>query len=501
MYLEIAAALYMVGDFIYHRIQNGDWPFPAQTPPNNPAQEITTPRTDPGAPYPLLYGRCRVKAPILAWTNTVSVFDGPGEGATSPFVYAIDMHFVLGIPPAEGSILLHNVFTGERTLDLSIASPPTNAFGAPNYFAGGFTQSTDDSRMVGGYYEVLEGRSDQLVVDGGGVATTILGHQMLEAGVVAGQIPSYRGFASVFLHDNPAADTMNLEHGKWITGVAPQIQAYGFEISARPAGLGSGPIGDDLNPVDVVYDILVEKLGISTAKLDMASLTAAASTLRDEAHGFSRSWEARTTAIDALQEILMQIDAVLFSNPTTGLISLKLIRPDYDPLAILGISPDNCIELQNFAGGSWTDVANKVTVTYTDRENGYQTNTAKAQNQGNAVGQDGQTSEVQLMMPGVCTRELAQAIAARELEARSRPIMKCRAKVYPMFLRVLPGDAVMLTWPRFGISRVVFRVAAVNRGTLENGAITLDLIQDYFYQWRRVRPAPPFTTVIGSIGG
>lgn len=40
-------------------------------------------------------------------------------------------------------------------------------------------------------------------------------------------------------------------------------------------------------------------------------------------------------------------------------------------------------------------------------------------------------------------------------------------------------------------SGVIMRVANVGRGTLENGAITLDLIQDYFYVHRGIVHALP----------
>jgi hypothetical protein len=52
----------------------------------------------------------------------------------------------------------------------------------------------------------------------------------------------------------------------------------------------------------------------------------------------------------------------------------------------------------------------------------------------------------------------------------------------------VPGDVVSLSWPEYGISGVVMRVANVSRGTLANGAIKLDLLQDFFYVWRYQPP-------------
>jgi hypothetical protein len=43
------------------------------------------------------------------------------------------------------------------------------------------------------------------------------------------------------------------------------------------------------------------------------------------------------------------------------------------------------------------------------------------------------------------------------------------------------------------------RVAAVSVGTLKDGSIVIDLIQDYFYQWRNRRPVNVID-IIGQIG-
>jgi hypothetical protein len=66
------------------------------------------------------------------------------------------------------------------------------------------------------------------------------------------------------------------------------------------------------------------------------------------------------------------------------------------------------------------------------------------------------------------------------------------------FIDVLPGDAVMLTWPEASISNIAMRVVDVDHGTLENGAIVLGLIQDYYYANRLVPPSPIDVTVFGG---
>ncbi len=70
--------------------------------------------------------------------------------------------------------------------------------------------------------------------------------------------------------------------------------------------------------------------------------------------------------------------------------------------------------------------------------------------------------------------------------------MKFRALVDRSFVRVNPGDAIKVTWSGPDIAGLVFRVVAPpDRGTLENGTIALDLVQDAAYTYRQIAPLPP----------
>jgi len=45
---------------------------------------------------------------------------------------------------------------------------------------------------------------------------------------------------------------------------------------------------------------------------------------------------------------------------------------------------------------------------------------------------------------------------------------------------VFPGDVFRLTWPEFDIADVVYRALAVNRGTLQDGKIIIDAVEDVY---------------------
>jgi hypothetical protein len=77
-------------------------------------------------------------------------------------------------------------------------------------------------------------------------------------------------------------------------------------------------------------------------------------------------------------------------------------------------------------------------------------------------------SHEERVLPGSLTR------------SRRGPLIKCTVNVDRTFVRVVPGGVVSMTMPEYTISGKSFRVAYVERGTLENGRIRLGLLEDIF---------------------
>jgi hypothetical protein len=98
--------------FVYHY-----WPRDAKQPP--PGAIGGVPRTDEGAPLPLIYGRCRVRAPVLAWIGNWRVNFSSANSAG----YQADMLFVMGVPFYGGGAALQQIFAGNFRLSL-VPTPP-----------------------------------------------------------------------------------------------------------------------------------------------------------------------------------------------------------------------------------------------------------------------------------------------------------------------------------------------------------------------------------------
>ena len=458
MFLELAAGSWLVGNYIYHR-------WIKETPKPQPAKEIRIPRVDEGAAIPLVYGRCRVRQPYLAWCSPPSVI-----GSSPPFQYSMSMHFILGIPIENGSCKLHRVYVGDVKLT-SLSAGATH--GAVFITDNSLAPQEESMGLVGQFLTVWDGRASQTA------ATMFVATQMQTmSGIGIDAIPAYRGVCSVHLYGGGGG-----AGAKWSIGYDANMAGYSFEMSVYPGHSGALNVGIEMNPAWVLYDLLTArfgKLNLPSTLVDFTSFGAAAQRLQEEGNGYSRSIDVHQDANEIIKDLLIQIDGMLYEDPVDGKIHLKLVRGDYSASAAKEINPSNCEEITGFAAGGWEDVVNQVRVSFPHRDLDYQDGSATAHNQAAAAGQDGQVREVVIRMEAVCTQANANAIAARELNARSRPIAKCSATVDRSFYHTVQGDVVRVTWPEYGLNNKIFRVAAVNRGTHEASKIKLDLIEDFY---------------------
>ena len=507
--LELIAGGLIFADFVYHRLKEDE------EGTTNFADSITIPQTEEGGPEPYIYGKVRVTRPILAWHNTPTAYVDSGQK------YAVSMFFVLGASFADGDSTnrIHRMWQGDIEYGLvghGVAIPPFAAavpleeldgngdFEDMNRGLGrvGYTR-LDGTSVRPGAVEFLNGNPNQLLVEdvpAADGAKTRVGYQMITATsdfvANAAKVTSYRGVLSAFLYNCDETGA----HTRFIYGDSPQLGPFNFEASSYkdnasyPATGSHARLGEDSNPINVIYDLMVakRKLALATSRIDFPSFSRAAEVLAQESHGFSRYWDARIPAREMIREVLRQIDGVIFEDTATGKYKLKLVRSDHNYADLPHITRRNCRELQNLSIGGPTGAVNMVRVVYKNRARGYVDDSVIAQDTANAAGQDGEQREQVLHYPGITHAALASSVAYRELGWRSHDIIKCRALVNREFIDLGPGDAVRLSWTKPDISGTVFRVAGPpHHGKLTDNTIALDLISDNSYQYRSMPPRPP----------
>jgi hypothetical protein len=252
-------------------------------------------------------------------------------------------------------------------------------------------------------------------------------------------------------------------------------------------------IRHDANPAEILYDLLTHKgygVGRSPDGLDLDSFVAVAETLRDEVitaektgFGISVAISGETEAGSVIQQILNHIDATLCTNPVTGKLRLKLIRPDYDVEDLPRITASNS-RAHRYAPSTYAETVNEVQVKYRrfvndENTRGFVDDIASHQDGANWQATGGVRSAV-FELPFITDPDVAALCAARHGRAGAIPLARYGWTMNREGYALMPGDAVVAEESAFGVADLVLRVTSIDYGTLEDGAITVEGVQDVF---------------------
>ena len=244
----------------------------------------------------------------------------------------------------------------------------------------------------------------------------------------------------------------------------------------------SNPLNEqyDANPAHMIYDCLTNTdfgMGASSTQIDVDSFLAAAEALYNEDFGMSMLWTQQTTIEDFVAEILDHIQATLFVNPKTGLITIKLLRDDYNTSEAPLFTPDNCV-VQKFGRKGEGEIINEITVTYT---NPFSENelTYTIQNLA-GIANAGATIPDGRNYYGVRNTDLAAKLANRDIRSAGIPLAKCEMITSRDGWDLVPGSVLRLTYPEHGLDEVVFRVGSINYGKSRDSNIRVVLTEDVF---------------------
>lgn len=271
-------------------------------------------------------------------------------------------------------------------------------------------------------------------------------------------------------------DQGNLENFEWMSAdSAPAVRfgvAWGEPITIA--------LGDDMNPAHIIRECLTDPvwgMGTPDAALDDDSFTDAADTLYSERFGLSMIWTQQASIEDFVQEVLDHIQAVLFADPSTGLLTIKLVRDDYDADLLDVLTPDNA-DLASFSRKLWGDIVNEIVVTWTNPENEKE-ETISVQDDSSIAIQGGIVSDSRNYY-GVRNASLAKKLAMRDLRSAGQPLAAIEAEVDRSEYDLRPASVVKVTWPEYGLDQLVMRVQSVDYGKPGDMAIKLSLIEDVY---------------------
>lgn len=296
-------------------------------------------------------------------------------------------------------------------------------------------------------------------------------------------LPQYRDLAYVVLR------RMNM-------GKSPSPAPWKFVIKRIPSNLTDpdfSEIGDGTaNGAEIIYELLTDAnwgLGKPTSTIDKDSFDACAETLSDEGLGYSGVMSDRSEAWQKITDIRNHVNGVVYQDPLSGLIAMKLIRDDYTIANLVELDETNCV-IEEYTRGSWAEVVNETAVTFTDAARRFTEAVAQAQNLASIQAMDGEIVSNSVSLPGLTTHELAQIATERLNRSSSVPLVRLRIRTNRIAYGFHQGMPFKVTYPELDLDEMVCRVVTVNYGSLTDGMIEIDALQDAWDVSDRVYASP-----------
>lgn len=435
--------------------------------------DLRFPQASEGTPVTLVLGRVRVAAPNTLWYGdfeAVAIRKKVKTGVFSSKRITVGYRYYVGFDAGiclGSGVRLRKVWIGKKEVWSGDIGPGEAEFtiDKPGLFGG--------DQQGGGFVSTCR-------FYGGSFAQSRNAYLQSKAHP---DVPAYNGVAHVVFEQA-------------YVGESAQLRPIRYEVCRYTNSLGLNStvqfIGEDLNPMEVLYQVLVSRWGgldVDAGDIDAPSFVAAAQTLADEGNGMSLIVSKSNGGKSTIEEILRQIDGILYQEPETGKIVVRLVRYDYDVETLPLLTPANVISVRNFSRTSWEDTLNQVRVTYPRRDNKYETGAAMVQDMAN-INAQGRLRSTNSSFPGCHTPELAVSLATRELSMLSIPMYKVTIEVNREVAQLRPGEPFRFSWPEYGIEDIVMRVQRFNLGELVDGRIVIEAIQDRFAANDTVFAAP-----------
>jgi len=445
--------------------------------------DVDFPRATENAPIPLVLGTIRMAAPNVIWYGnfkTVPIKEKVKTGLFSSKKVIVGYRYFLSMDMALA--MGEGVTLREIYVDDKLAWSGDTGGGAAYSLSGvgisfGGYKEGGAMNMGGTFYSGSFDIADQPV------------DTFIEGLVGSGGVPAYLGTSHLVLDGE--------------LGESAQLRKMAFVLERFTNQLGlvnNGQIGVDMNPAEAIYQLMTDTwngLGLSPSIIDITTLQNIGQVLYDESNGVSVQVTAETDGKTVLNEILRQIDGVAYQDPETGKIIFKLIREDYDVDLLDTYDEDSILKINNFSRSGWDEVIAQVKVSFPQRD---KESDAVAISQDMATaGMIGRLRSTTISMPFCYDATLANKIASRERAQLSVPLFRMTIEMNRNGNRLRPGDVFKVNWPDYSITSIVMRVQQFDFGSLLEGKLVVQCLQDNFALSDVVLAPPPESNWVAPV--
>lgn len=248
----------------------------------------------------------------------------------------------------------------------------------------------------------------------------------------------------------------------------------------EPGGPAVAHTIKSMNGAHIVYECLTNKewgRGLPKEMLDIPSFETAADKLHAEGFGLCLLWARQDNVAPFVQSVIDHIGAVLYVDKSTGLVTLKLVRSDYNPLDLPLFSHTNgVLSVDDDDNSNQSEAVNEVIVKFKYPITG-QDGQVRAQNLA-AIQSYGCVNSKTVEYPGIPTPSLASRVALRDLRVHAADLRRLKIRMNRKAWQLQPGALFRLSSPSNFISNMVLRVSALTEKT--NSEIEVTAVQDVF---------------------
>lgn len=511
-----------------------------------PEKQLDLPQVDSSTPIPVPFGICLIKDAILLdymdfKTEPIKVRNPATffiTTTTTGYNYYLGMVFGLcwGYTAHEHKARLEQILIDNRLA----WEPILFIGGAPKQGGLGITNGADDPIIINrpSFFgsEKQEGgvRAECYWYTGADTAypdpvSTVEPNEYWEAQRELA-MPHYRDLC-YFVWHGPTFGNLSPTYGgkrSGLIGNAPRLWPLAFKVSRYPRYLTEGVFANEMsdaaqdedpdpvsyihgNPVDALYECLISTqwgAGIDPAHIYGGlgnnienQFAAAAGACYFEGLAFDYLWSSASPVEEMIAEILRYVDGALWTDPADGLIKMKLARDDYTPSLLPVLSNDDFVEIASFTRGSWRETKSEVRISFPDQAKiDFEQNTATWRSPANFQIQ-GANEPLEITYRGCPSLRLANRLAAREGKAASTPLAKMSGKLDRKVWQFHPCSVFKFNWPEQGIEDLIMRVTTMNLGTLLEGTIEIQAVQDVFAAGKATYNPPESTAWTDPLEG
>lgn len=256
-----------------------------------------------------------------------------------------------------------------------------------------------------------------------------------------------------------------------------ELGAMAFEVERYPDVLGLGSstnkIGDDLNVISAIADIITNDwggCGQPLALIDEANFEAAAALMKAQGNGCSMINASPVAGSDLIEPLLMQCRGFLFINPETNQYQINLFSLPLNKKSALRLYDSDFISAGEFNKTSWLSVPDSISLEYTDRSLTYASVPVLGRNLASDCGNKSTNS---IAMPTVMTKQLATNMLSREMSIQACPSQTVQLSFNRKAADLLPGEVVVLTLSKYKYYSVPMLVERRRTHPVENNQVTL----------------------------